>query len=214
VAEVALLRGFYADDRPWQRVGWILPTVVLAWMLLLWSLGFLLERPVPPAPQPIDATLIELPAEAPPDVRRTQPPPRPVPLPEPVKAVEPDRISEPVPEPVPAPAPEASAPPAPAPAVRPPTPIDSGRAAARALYRPLPVIPEELREQAIEMHALARFDIKVDGTATVQLVQPTPNPALNRIILDTLKTWRFFPAMQGGRPIASTQELRVTLEVR
>ena len=66
----------------------------------------------------------------------------------------------------------------------------------------------------MEMQALARFDIKPDGTATVKLVQPTPNPALNRIILDTLRTWRFFPALEAGRPIASTQEVRVQLEVR
>jgi periplasmic protein TonB len=64
------------------------------------------------------------------------------------------------------------------------------------------------------MVALARFDIRPDGTATVELVQPTPNPVLNRIILDTLKTWRFFPALDRGRPVASTQEVRVRLEVR
>jgi hypothetical protein len=52
-----------------------------------------------------------------------------------------------------------------------------------------------------------------DGTAAVELVQPTPNPALNRVILDTLRTWRFFPALERGRPVASTQEVRVRLEV-
>lgn len=64
------------------------------------------------------------------------------------------------------------------------------------------------------MVALARFDIGPDGAATVELVQPTPNPVLNRIILDTLRTWRFFPALERGRPVASTQEVRVRLEVR
>lgn len=90
----------------------------------------------------------------------------------------------------------------------------SDRAAAHVLYSPLPKIPDELRDQAMQMEALARFDIRLDGTATVELVQPTPNPALNRIILDALRTWRFFPALEAGRPIASTQEVRVKLEVR
>jgi len=45
-------------------------------------------------------------------------------------------------------------------------------------------------------------------------VRPTPNPALNRIILDTLRTWRFFPALDAGKPVASTQEVRVQLQVR
>jgi len=211
VAEVTLVRGFYLMDYPWRRLGWILPAVFLAWTSLLWSLGFLLERrPIPPAPIPIDATLIEVP---PPEARRPDTPPRAVPPrpvpPEPAKAVDPEPV------PAPSPAVEASAPPAPTPppTVQPQRRLESDRAAARILYRPLPKIPDELRDQAIEMEALARFDIKADGTATVELVRPTPNPALNRIILDTLKTWRFFPALDGGRPVASTQELRVRLEV-
>lgn len=214
MVEVALIRGFHTDDRPWERLRWILPMVVVGWAVLLWALGFLLDRrPVPPAPQPIDATLIELPAEPPPAVHRAEPPPRVVRPQEPVKSVESNRLPEPAPEP--APTPQASAPlPAPAPAPHPPAPVDSGRAAARALYRPLPVIPDDLRGQAIEMEALARFDIKADGTATVVLVRPTPIPALNRIVLSTLATWRFFPAMEGGKPVASTQEVRVQLEVR
>jgi protein TonB len=174
-----------------------LPAVFLAWILLLWALGFLLERqPIPPPPIPIDATLIEL---SPPEARRPETPPRPqAVLPEPAKAVEPEPV------PAPSPAAEASAP---------QRPVESDRAAARILYRPLPKIPDELRDQAIETEALARFDIRPDGTATVELVRATPNPALNRIILDTLRTWRFFPAMLGGKPVASTQEVRVRLEV-
>jgi protein TonB len=78
----------------------------------------------------------------------------------------------------------------------------------------LPRIPDELRDAAMQMEALARFDIKPDGSAIVELVQPTQNPALNRIILETLKTWRFFPAMEDNSPVASTQEIRIQLQVR
>jgi protein TonB len=209
VAEVTLVRGFYLTDRPWRRLGWILPAVFFAWAFLLWSLGFLLERQaIPPAQIPIDATLIELP---PPEARRAETPQRPVlpraVLPEPVKSVEPEPV------PAPPPAAESSSPATPSPTVQPQRPMESDRAAARILYRPLPKIPDELRDQAIETEALARFDIRSDGTATVELVRPTPSPALNRIILDTLRTWRFFPAMLGGKPVASTQEVRVRLEV-
>jgi protein TonB len=212
-AEITLIRGsIHRDDGPWRRLGWILPVVFCSWTLFLWSLGFLLERqPVPPAPIPIDATLIELPA-APPEARKREPPPRPV---EP-ETVRPEPATSPEPEPVPSPAPEAStAPPSPPPPAAPPQrPAASDHAAAHVLYSPLPKIPDELRDQALEMVALARFDIGPNGTATVELVQPTPNPVLNRIILDTLKTWRFFPALDRGRPVASAQEVRVQLEVR
>jgi len=35
--------------------------------------------------------------------------------------------------------------------------------------------------------------VATDGTATVELVKPTPNPRLNRLLLDTLKNWQLFP---------------------
>jgi protein TonB len=214
-AEITLIRGGFRNDRPWTRLGWILPAAIISWTLFLWSLGFLLERrPIPPSPVPIDATLIELPAEpAPPQARTREPPPRPVP-PETVRP-QPATSPEPEPVPVPSPAPERStAPPSPPLPAVPQRAAASDRAAAHVLYSPLPKIPDELRDQAIKMVALARFDIGTDGTATVELVQPTPNPILNRIILDTLRTWRFFPALERGKPVASIQEVRVQLEVR
>jgi len=213
VAEITLIHRGSRDDRPWGRLGWILPVVITSWTLFLWSLGLLLERrPIPPPPVPIDATLVELPSEpAPPQARRREPPPRPVPP----QAVRSEPATSPEPVPVPSPAPEASAaPPSPPPPAAPQRAVASDRAAAHVLYSPLPKIPDELLDQAIEMVALARFDIRPDGTAAVELVQPTPNPALNRVILDTLRTWRFFPALERGRPVASTQEVRVRLEVR
>jgi protein TonB len=111
----------------------------------------------------------------------------------------------------PSPVPAAPSTPVPAPA---PAPLAPPRVAARAIYRPLPAIPDELREQAIDMEALARFDVKSDGTVSVELVKPTPYPALNRIILETLRTWKFFPAIDAGRPVASSQDVRIKLEVR
>lgn len=92
-------------------------------------------------------------------------------------------------------------------------PLAPSRVAARAIYRPLPAIPDNLRERAIELEALARFDVKSDGTVSVELVRPTPYLALNRIILETLRTWKFFPAMDAGRPVASSQDVRIKLEV-
>ena len=212
------------DGDYWRRVGYLLPAVVVAWLVVLWTLGVLLERkPLPPPPKPIDATLIELPPE--PKVEqpaaeppRTPPPPikpRPVhraPAPRPVLPAPPQNETpsrEPAP-PVAAPAPPPVA--APAPQAR--SSSQSGRTGARAIYSPLPQIPDELRERASQTEALARFDIRADGTASVQLVRPTPDPTLNRVILQNLQTWRFFPAMDNGKPVASSQEVRIRLEVR
>jgi protein TonB len=210
-ADVTLIRSFHLEDRHWRRLGWILPAVCLAWAAFLWAVGSFLEyRPVP-EDRPIDATLVELPAEpVPPAPRHSEPRPA-APT---VREPEPQPSQAPQPLATPAqvlPSPAAVAPQTPSPALAPP--FTPPRLAARAIYRPLPAIPDELREQAIDVEALARFDVKADGTVSVELVKPSPYPALNRIILETLRTWKFFPAMDAGRPVASSQDVRIKLEV-
>jgi periplasmic protein TonB len=85
---------------------------------------------------------------------------------------------------------------------------------ARALYRPMPDIPEELRHRALAVVAMARFHVAIDGSATVTLVQATADPRLNAALMSALQRWRFFPAMDNGRPVASTIDIRIPIEVR
>jgi len=85
---------------------------------------------------------------------------------------------------------------------------------ARAIYRPLPEIPEALRRRMIDLVAVARFRVAADGGAEVDLIEPTPDPALNRALLETLRRWRFFPAVENGKPVASSVEIRIPISVR
>jgi protein TonB len=89
----------------------------------------------------------------------------------------------------------------------------SGDAAAHAISQPLPELPDDLREQAYQTVATARFAIHVDGSVEVDLIKPTSNPRLNQILLETLRKWRFFPAMQAGHPVESRQDIRVHFNV-
>ena len=89
-----------------------------------------------------------------------------------------------------------------------------GHASARAIYQPLPEIPEALRRRNVEITAVASFKVAADGTAQVQLTTPTGDADLNRAVLDALKRWRFFPALQDGKPVASTVEIRIPISVR
>ena len=89
-----------------------------------------------------------------------------------------------------------------------------GRVGARAIFQPSPQIPDDLRREALDVVAVARFRVEPNGAATVELVQPTPNLQLNRALLETLKRWRFFPAMQDGKAIASTIDIRVPVSVK
>ena len=92
--------------------------------------------------------------------------------------------------------------------------LGSGRVGARAIFQPLPQIPDDLRREALDVVAVARFRVEPNGAATVELVQPTPNLELNRALLETLKRWRFFPAMQDGRAVASTIDIRIPVWVK
>jgi protein TonB len=91
--------------------------------------------------------------------------------------------------------------------------MSAGDAAARAIAQPLPELPDDLREQAYQTVATARFVIHADGSVDVELLKPTPNPRLNQLLLEALRKWRFFPALQSGRPVESRQDVRVHFNV-
>ena len=85
---------------------------------------------------------------------------------------------------------------------------------ARAIYKPMPEIPDSLRHRTVDLVAVARFRVTVDGSAQVELTQPTGDPDLNRALVETLRRWRFFPAMQAGKPILSTIDIRIPISVK
>ncbi|PLZ02994.1 energy transducer TonB [Burkholderia sp. WAC0059] len=89
----------------------------------------------------------------------------------------------------------------------------SGNVPARALLQPLPALPDDLRDDALRAVALARFSIHADGSVDVTLIHPTQSPRLNQLLLDSLRQWRFFPAMKNGQPVESTQDIRVHVNV-
>jgi periplasmic protein TonB len=92
--------------------------------------------------------------------------------------------------------------------------IGSDSSGARAIYAPKPVIPDSLREEAFETVAVARFKVTYDGQVEVTLIAPTENPQLNELLLETLRQWRFFPAMKSGVAIDSQFDLRIPVSVQ
>jgi protein TonB len=85
---------------------------------------------------------------------------------------------------------------------------------ARAIYAPAPVIPDDLREDAIDTEAVASFKVTADGIVEVSLAKPTPNPRLNQLLLETLRQWKFFPATRDGIAIDAAFEVRIPITVR
>ncbi len=92
--------------------------------------------------------------------------------------------------------------------------IGSDTLGARAIYAPTPTIPDDLREDVMETEAIAHFTVSFDGTIEVTLQKPTSNPRLNQVLLDTLKQWKFFPAVKNGVALASSFDVRIPISVK
>jgi periplasmic protein TonB len=92
--------------------------------------------------------------------------------------------------------------------------IGTDTVGAHAIYAPTPVIPDDLREEAIQTEAVARFNVSFDGVSEVTLEKATSSPRLNQVLLDTLKQWKFFPAVKNGIAIPSSFEVRIPITVQ
>jgi protein TonB len=92
--------------------------------------------------------------------------------------------------------------------------IGTDTVGAHAIYAPTPVIPDDLREEAMQTEAVARFNVSFDGISEVTLEKPTSSPRLNQVLLETLKQWKFFPAVKNGVAIPSSFEVRIPISVQ
>jgi periplasmic protein TonB len=158
--------------------------------------------PEEPLPEPVPEPKVEV-KPPPPRPQKRPPPPRPA-----------ERAIDPTPAASPRNAtatPESRLPAAEAAA--PSSPI-GGSVGARAIFQPMPSIPDSLRQHRLEAVAVVVFHVAPDGSATAELRQATDDPRLNQILLEGFRRWRFFPALDHDRPIASTIELRVPIAVR
>jgi len=230
-------------DEPWRRLAWTAPLAVAIWAGVLLAFALVLKQTSPPLPEltPIEARIVEVPppaglqggpAAAPhpvapalpkpkPEVRRKAIPP---PVPHKARAIPqaPPSIAGTSKAPAESSAPSkaatgASAESSSAPQGKEGTGglgLGSDSLGARAIYSPTPKIPDDLREEAFQAVAVAHFEVSYDGSVKVTLAQPTPDPRLNQILLDTLKQWRFFPAMRGGVAIDSVFDLRIPITVQ
>ncbi|MDT8899761.1 TonB family protein [Anaeroselena agilis] len=89
-----------------------------------------------------------------------------------------------------------------APGVSKGAPVKSARRLA-VVYSPAPEYPADARSQRWE--GTVRVDVLIDENGLVQDVQlaaSSGSSSLDRAALDCLRTWRFRPAYQDGRPIA------------
>lgn len=207
-----------------HRFGIALAAGVLLWLAILFVFSRLLSPPAAETVQapPLDAKIIELPVPKPtpqpsvPQPRRIErPPPKPAAVrPKPAPAPPVPQMTPPADKTAAQPVAKADAmPKTPAPPSNADASPGTAHMGAKAIYQPAPKIPDDLRDEAISLVALARFHIKPDGSADVELLRATSSPRINQLILSTLRTWKFFPALEQGKPVPSVQDIRIHIDV-
>lgn len=230
-------------DEPWRRFAWIAPLAVIVWAIVLTAFALLLEQTAPPPEElkPLEARIVELPPTAGLQGGSSAParPAAPaIPKPKPHVVVRPKTVpihhpAKPLADIPPSPFGTAKSSSAPAPAAGAAKPsaeagtgvpggsgtgsgsgLGSDSSGARALFAPTPSIPDDLRDEAFEAVALVHFKVSYNGDVQVSLTRPTSSPRLNEMLLDTLKQWRFFPAMKNGVAIDSEFDVRIPITVQ
>jgi protein TonB len=230
-------------DDPRGRLLWIVPSAILIWFAVLIGFSFLLKESEPHQLEfkPIEARIVELPPElgglaGGGGAAGAQPQPKPIPKPKPA-AIHHAPKARPIPAPIVSPfgtAKKTESPPsAPGSAAATASRGASGSAGAgagegsgsgggighddigaHAVYSPTPEIPDEMREDVFQAEAVAHFKVDYNGDAVVKLSQATSNERLNQLILETLRKWRFAPAIKGGVAIPSEFDLRIPIAVQ
>lgn len=84
---------------------------------------------------------------------------------------------------------------------------------AEVLSSPQPVITAEMLEQGIKASCTAKFAIAASGKHQVELISSTGSGEVDEMTLQTLRTWRFRPAVLSGEPVSSVRKIRIEFEV-
>jgi TonB family protein len=79
---------------------------------------------------------------------------------------------------------------------------------------PTPIIPPNLRSDSLKGTVRARFTVMPNGRCSVELTSGTGNSQVDANILSTLRRWSWKPATKNGKPVESTVNQTISVEVR
>ncbi|MBW3636677.1 MAG: energy transducer TonB [Armatimonadetes bacterium] len=77
-----------------------------------------------------------------------------------------------------------------------------------------PRLPEDLRNAEFRASVRVRVEVSENGAPTPSLRGSSGNAAVDELVLDVLRRWKWKPALRHGEPVSSTQNFRFDFEVR
>jgi len=104
------------------------------------------------------------------------------------------------------------------PPVQPPPPPPSSKpkgptADASATHQEDVQIPDSLKSQSFKSFVRVAVDIAADGSFTVTLRTSSGNTDVDKLVLDTLKKWKWKAALKDGEPVDSVQRFRFNFSI-
>lgn len=83
------------------------------------------------------------------------------------------------------------------------------------VYNPPPEYPLGARRARREGVVVVEITILADGTCgEVRVVEDAPDPAFRESVLAAVRTWKFQPAIRGGRTVESVQRFRFVFRLQ
>jgi periplasmic protein TonB len=81
------------------------------------------------------------------------------------------------------------------------------------ISKPSPPYPDSLKSEGVEGTVVVRFVVTESGDVSgVSIVRG--HPRLDPIVMETVKTWKFKPAMVDGRAVATYQVARFNFKIK
>jgi TonB family protein len=90
--------------------------------------------------------------------------------------------------------------------------VGGGVSAPRAAWTPEPEVTEEARKAGVKATVVLNVVVGRDGRVSRIKVVRSAGMGLDERTVNTVKTWRFQPAMRDGQPVAVEMNIEVALE--
>ncbi len=113
----------------------------------------------------------------------------------------------------PPPPPPPAAPPPPPPKAKGPVSLPENATPAVAVSTPAPPYPAGAKADGITATVVVRFDIGESGEVS-NVVIVRGHPLFDAVVLATVRTWRYRPAVFEGRPLAVTKSVRIPFTIK
>lgn len=84
---------------------------------------------------------------------------------------------------------------------------------ARASFRPDIELPTELKSRQFKSRVLVEVEVSISGQSQTTLVSGSGDVEVDRLVLQTLRRWKWMPGFRDGKEVATKQKFEYVIKV-